>query len=109
MHLHRAQPAQALVVATSVAGLGIPVSNTGVTPSRPLSFSNAVHHHFHAERYHQYRKACYRLAVMAKSIQETAGVLGVLGSPVNLTCGIALSLVQALQVSSEPFTRTISY
>ena len=45
---------------------------------------------------------------MARSIQETTGVLGALGSPVKLTCGIALSLVQALHVSSELFTRTAS-
>jgi len=38
---------------------------------------------------------------MAKSRQETAGVLGALGAPLKLTCGIALSLAQALEVSSE--------
>jgi len=43
---------------------------------------------------------------MAKSLQETADVLGVLGSPIRMTCGIALSLVQAFEVSTEPFTRT---
>ena len=46
---------------------------------------------------------------MAKSIQETAGVLGALGSPVKLTCGIALSLVHALEVGSELFTYPTSH
>ena len=58
--------------------------------------------HLHGEQYRQYRRVCYRLAFMAKSLQETAGVLGPLGSPVKLTCGIALSLFQALEVSSDP-------
>jgi hypothetical protein len=32
-----------------------------------------------------------------------------MGSPVKLTCGIALSLVEALEVSSEPFAHTASH
>ena len=96
----------ALVVAASVAGLGVPIKATGATPSRQTSLSETIYQHFHSEHYHQYRKVCNRLAFMARSLQETACVLGVLGSPIRLTCGIALSLVEALEVSSEPFTPT---
>jgi len=109
MLFHRTQPVHPLVVAAAVAGLGAPITTPGTPPSRSRIFSEAIHHHrFHREQYRQYRKVCYRLAYMAKSLQETAGVLGALGAPLKLTCGIALSLVQALEVSSELFTRTIS-
>jgi len=73
--------------------LGAPISILGPTPSG----------HSHGEQYREYRRACHRLASMAKSLQETAGVLGALGSPVRLTCGIALSLSQALEVSPDAF------
>ena len=109
MLFHRTQPLRALVVATSVASLGAPGATPGVASGRPVSLSKAVRNHFHGEQYRQYRKACYRLAFMARSIQETAGVFGALGFPVKLTCGIALSLVQALEVSSEPFTCPTSH
>lgn len=100
MLFHRNQSMQALVVAASVAGLGVPITTTGTTPSRRTSLSGSIYHHFHSEQYQQYRKVCYRLAFMAKTLRETAGVFGALGSPVKLTCGIALSLVEALEVSS---------
>ena len=66
-----------------------------------------MRHHLH--RYGQYRRACYRMDFMAKSLQETVGVLGPLGPPVKLTCEIALSLAQALEVSSDNFTHTTSH
>ena len=108
MPFHRNQSVHALVVAASVAGLGVPVANPGTTPMQ-TSLSKTIYHHFHSEQYHQYRKVCHRLAFMAKSLRETAGVLGALGSPIRLTCGIALSLVEALEVGSEPFTPTSSH
>ena len=110
MHFHRTQSVHALVVAASVAGLGAPIPTSGSTPSRRILSSETIRRkHLNGEQYRQYRKACHRLAFMARSLQETAGVLGPLGSPVKLTCGIALSLVQALDVSSDPFTHTTSH
>lgn len=109
MPFHRTQPLRALVVAASVASIGAPGTIPGINFGGPISLSNAVRHHFHGEQYRQYRRACYRLAFMARSIQETAGVFGALGTPVKLTCGIALTLVQALEVSSEPFACPTSH
>ena len=43
---------------------------------------------------------------MAKYLLENSDVLGALRPPISLACGIALSLVQAFDVSTEPFTRT---
>ena len=106
MLFHRTQPVHPLFVAASVAALGVPISIPGSTPSGRILSSDVIRHHFHGEQYRQYRRACYRLAFMAKSLQETVGVLGPLGSPVKLTCEIALSLVQALEVSSDHFTHT---
>ena len=109
MFFHRTQPVHPLVVAASVAGLGAPISIPGSTPGKHVLSSEVIRHHFHGEQYRQYRRACYRLAFMAKSLQEVVGVLGPLGSPIKLTCGIAISLVQGLEVSSEPFTHTTSH
>jgi hypothetical protein len=111
MPFHRSQPVHALVVAASIAGLGAPISAPGSTPSRnKLSPGATRRHHFHSEQRLQYRRVCYRLAYMAKSLHETAGALGPLGSPVRLTCGIALSLVQALEVSPDhPCAHTASH
>ena len=110
MPFHRSQPVHALTVAASIAGLGAPISTPESTPSRHiLSSGITCRHHIHGEQYHQYRKACYRLAYMAKSLYQTAGVMGAVGSPVKLTCGFALSLVQALEVSSGPFAHTVSH
>ena len=67
-------------------------------------YRGAIHRkRLHIEQYRHYRRACYRLAFTAKSLQETASSLGPLGFPFKLTCGIALSLVRALFVSSNPF------
>jgi len=110
MPFRRSQPVHALVVAASVAGLGTPISTPESTPRRHILLPGVTRrHHFHGEQYHQYRKVCHRLAYMAKSLHETAGALGLLASPVRLTCGIALSLVQALEVSSDPFAHTTSH
>jgi len=110
MPFHRPQPVHALAVAASIAGLGAPISTPESTPRRHILSSGVTRrHHFHGEQYHQYRKVCYRLAYMAKSLHETAGALGPLASPVRLTCGIALSLVQALEVSFDPFAHTASH
>lgn len=95
---HRTQPVHALVATTYVASLGISITTPITTPTRPFSLSNTIDHR---SQYEEYRKACYLLASMAKSVQDTADSLGVLGSPVKLTCGVALTLVGALEVSSE--------
>ena len=101
MPRRRTKPLRALVAVASVAGLSAPGITLGVTSGGPVLSSTAIRHHIHGEQYDRYRGACYRLTFMARSIQETAGVLGALGSPVELTCGIARSLVQALEVGSE--------
>jgi len=44
MLCRRTQPVHALIVAAAVAGLGAPITTPGVTPSRPISLSNAVLH-----------------------------------------------------------------
>ena len=98
-----------LAVAAAVAGLGIPIATPGMTPSMHIPLSEPVYHPFHGKQYRQYRRACYRLASMARSIQEAAEVMGPLGTPVKATCAIALSVVRALEVSSEPFIRTTSH
>ena len=93
----RTQPVHALVATTYVASLGTSITTPITTPTRPFSLSNIIDH---GSEYKEYRKACYLLASMAKSVQDTADSLGVLGSPVKLTCGVALTLVGALEVSS---------
>ena len=87
MLFNQRQPVPPVVVAGAVAGLGFPI-----IPGSPDR----------REQYPQYRRSCHRLTYMAKSLQEIVGALGPLGSPIKLTCEIALSLAQALEVSSEP-------
>lgn len=107
MHFHRTQPVHALVVVASVGGLGAP---PGSTPNEHISSPETIRRKpLRSEQYCQYRSACYWLAFTAKSLQETAGILGPLGSPVKLTCDIALSLVQALDVRSDRFAHTTSH